>query len=246
MPKNELRHRPVLKGRELTYERPANPVGADPKTLRAIRSAWDERAYVDGIGHIWVEVDRLHVVLRTSVNRARTFAAYVPVRDFVTVGGVRYVRAWHVFHRIDLDINQNATLRRSDYLEYSEKHYQGLRDDNQTKLLRAKHLEALNGLSRKLRKERVRRLDLSHDELTREPLARHGSHFAHILARSLHPEFTDCVWNGLVVNPSTHEQLTVHGAMNDVELLQFCAIHGYSTAWHPPFSEALAEARRSP
>jgi len=231
-----------MRGKDLGYSRPDEPMGANPSTLRSIRMAWDERTRVDTAGQIWVEVSHLHIVLRTSISRARAFVARVPDRDFVTIEGVRHVRGWHVANRIALDIDQIAKLRRCDYLEFSEEHYEGIRGDPQTKVLRAKHLEALEGLSRKLKKERIRRLEITCDELTLEPLASRA-HFAHVLARSLHPEFMDCVWNGVVVNPTTHDLLTLQGAMNDRDLLQLCATNGYSTEWHPPFEAALAVAR---
>lgn len=243
-PRNLLQRGPLASDADLGYARPVGPDTADAATLTAIRNAWDDSAIVDAVGHVWLRTERLHVVLRTSKGRTRKFLERMAEHDLVEVDGLEYIRGWVVAARLDQDLQRGVRFTRGDYLRFSEEHYRGVRDDVVSCMLRARYRESLEGLSRKLKRARIRTLGLTNDELTDQPLAQRGTHFAHILARSEFPEFMDCVWNGVVVNVDTHERMTLAELLDDGDLLSFCTRHGYSTAWHPPFAEALAGASR--
>lgn len=242
---DRTRWRFVTRGRDLRYERPEAPRQSNPSAVAAIRRAWDDHAIIDDTGQVWVGVAGLHVILRTSRERAGHFARGLEVRNRVEFENRRYIRGWCVAGRIDRDLQECATLIRSRYLGLSERHYQEVRDDAETQLIRARFLESLRQLSRKLKRERIRRYEIDADELTGDPLVEKGSHFAHVLSRSLYPEFVDCVWNGLVLNPETHERVTASGAMDDRELLVLCRRHRWRTTWHRRFaaSRDVAEQR---
>jgi len=237
------RWRFVARGRDLRYRRPEAPRTSAPSAIKAIRRAWDDHALVDATGQVWIGVDALHVILRTTRRRALHFFRWVPARDRVTHDDARYVRGWQVAQRIDRDLQACSRLIRSEYLEFSERHYHGVRNDTEAKLLRVRYQESLRQLSRRLKAERIRTLGLTHDELTGEALDPKGSHFAHVLSRSVYPEFLDCVWNGIVVNAGTHEALTAVDLVDDAELAAYCERRGLSTAWHAPFVEALRSAQ---
>lgn len=241
-PVDRPRWRFVARGRDLRYRRPDAPRTSTPGVIAAIRRAWDDHALVDATGQVWVGNEVLHVILRTTRSRAMHFVRWVPARDRVQLEGRRYVRGWQVAQRIDRDLQACARLIRSEYLAFSERLYHGVRDDTEAKLLRVRHQESLRQLSRRLKAERIRELSLSHDELTGEQLEPRSSHFAHVLSRSVYPEYLDCVWNGLVVNPSTHEALTAADLVDDADLASFCARRGLSTAWHAAFAASWHRA----
>ena len=245
-PIDRPRWRFVARGRDLHYTRPDAPRTSAPSAISAIRRAWDDNALVDATGQVWVGIHGLHIILRTTRRRALHFFRWVPPRDRVSHDGARYVRGWQVAQRIDRDLQACSRLIRSEYLEFSERHYHGVRNDTEAKLLRVRFQESLRQLSRRLKAERIRALGLGHDELTGEPLDDKRAHFAHVLSRSVYPEYLDCVWNGLVVNADTHEALTAVDLVDDLELATFCERRGFSTAWHPPFIEALQSVQASP
>ncbi|MEN0064397.1 MAG: hypothetical protein AAGA48_19780 [Myxococcota bacterium] len=238
------RWRFVARGRDLRYKRPEAPRTSAPGIVKAIRRAWDEHALVDGTGQVWIGQTGLHVILRTTRRRAAHFMRWVPGRDRVAFEGSAYVRGWQVAQRIDRDIQACAKLIRSEYLALSERHYFGVRNDTEARILRLRYQESLRQLNRRLKAERIRQVGLTHDELTGEPLAERGSHFAHVLSRSVYPEYMDCVWNGVVVNPSTHDAMTTIELIDDRELVAFCVERGLATAWHPPFVQALSDAQQ--
>lgn len=242
-PPDRPRWRFVAHGRDLRYRRPDAPRTSSPGVVVAIRRAWDDHALVDATGQVWVGAEGLHVILRTTPRRALHFFRWVARRDRVELEGRRYVRGWQVAQRIDRDLQACARLIRSEYLEFSEQHYHGVRNDTEAKLLRVRHQESLRQLSRRLKAERTKSLALKRDELTGEALEPRRSHFAHVLSRSVYPEYLDCVWNGIVVNASTHEVLSAADLVDHTELARFCTDRGFSTEWREPFVLALREAQ---
>lgn len=242
-PLDRPRWRFIARGRDLRYRRPDAPRTSTPGIVNAIRRAWDDHALVDATGQVWVGAEALHVILRTTRRRALHFVRWVPGRDRVALEGSRYVRGWQVAQRIDRDLQACARLIRSEYLEFSEQHYHGVRNDTEAKLLRLRHQESLRQLSRRLKAERVRGLGLTRDELTGRPLHERRSHFAHVLSRSVYPEYLDCTWNGVVVNDDTHELLSAADLVDHTDLARFCEERGLSTAWRGPFVHALRDAQ---
>lgn len=228
---------------ELAYANPPDPVDAYGPTLTAIRSTWADRAVVDAHGQVWVDVAGLHVILRTSRENARHFVREdVPYGERAEIGGTLLVRGWRVATFLDREIQRTGRVRRARYLRNSEAHYRGVRDAAEAALCRVERSQQIDSLTKRLKKLRIEQHGLTHDELTGE-LLEDAAHFAHVLARTVYPSFSDCVWNGVVVNPATHDRMTADGVVDLDGLLAHCRTHGLATGWLPAFRAALGSTR---
>lgn len=233
--------RDSLLGADIAYGLPDGPTDAHAPTLEAIRRAWALGVRVDTFGQLWIARSRLHIIIRTSKVVAREVAAAVPDRDRQRELEDMWVRGWHVQARLDREIQREGRLSRADYLRFSEAHYRGIRDASEIQLLRVRRAQRQEEFLRKLKKERMKRFGVGSDELTGEHLRR-DAEFAHVLSKTAYPEYSDCVWNGVIVNKEVHIRLTAAGLVNDDELLAWCERHAMRTDWFPDFDAGYRQA----
>ena len=217
-------------------------------TLKGIFNAWVEASVIDLRGAVWVRSSGLHTILRTTAAKARYLVAGAAKRDKVQLSGRSWIgmtkvietflRSSKVCEWVSESIQSSGTARREDYLRYSEAVFRKIRDSDKAKLLRAEFREHLNGIQRGLKKQRVKRLKLQHDELTGAPLSK-GANFAHIRAVCVDFEMADKDWNGVVVNPETHLVLTKQEILDENDLLLVCESRRWHTEWHGEFRREL-------
>jgi len=236
-----------IKGEDLGLEFLEHEGGLAQGTLKGIFNAWIAASVIDQRGAVWVKASQLHTILRTSKDKAKHLLGGAGKRDKVqmTAPGVlgekvleTLVRSSKVCEWVNHSIQSPAASRTADYLRYSEAVYRKVRDCKDARLLRAEFREQIESTQRNLKKQRVKRLKIKHDELTGDSLER-SANFAHIRAACVYFEMADKDWNGVVVNAETHLVLTKEGIFDEGELLHFCEKKKWKTDWHGVFKREL-------
>ncbi len=236
-----------IKGEDLGLEFLEYEGGLAQGTLRGIFNAWIAASVIDQRGALWVKASQLHTILRTKKDKARYFLGGAGKRDKVqmTAPGMlgekvleTLVRSTKVCEWVNQSIQSPTATRTADYLKYSEAVYRKVRDCKEARLLRAEFREQLESTQKNLKKQRVKRLKIKHDELTGASLER-SANFAHIRAACVYFEMADKDWNGVVINVETHQVLTKEGILDEGELLHFCEKKKWKTDWHGTFKREL-------
>ena len=238
----------TLQGETLGLEFLEGQAGLAKGTLRGIFNAWVSASVIDERGALWVKASELHTILRTKKDKARHLLGGASKRDKVQITRANWlgnekvvetlVRSTKVCEWVNQSIQSPVASRTAEYLRYSEAVFRKVRDCNQAKLLRAVYREQIQSAQKNLKKQRVKRLKLKHDELTGESLLK-GANFAHIRAACVYFEMADKDWNGIVVNTETHLLLTQEGILDEIELLQICEKKQWKTGWHDTFKREL-------
>jgi hypothetical protein len=109
-----------------------------------------------------------------------------------------------------------------------------IRNSAKAKYQRAQTYESLKDAKRKLKQQRVSWLKIGQDELTGIPLVT-SSQFSHIRSCAIYPQFTACVWNGLVVNKCIHQIITDTYVNDEDELYDLCEKQQWSTDWYDSY-----------
>jgi hypothetical protein len=242
-----LIHRKLI-GEELGLEFLELQGGLAKGTLKGIFNAWVAASVIDQRGAVWVKVSQLHTILRTTKDKARYLVGSVGRRDKVQMTGTNLiggekvletlVRSTKICDWVNESIQSPVVARTVEYLKYSEAVYRQVRDSKDARLLRAEFREQLQSTQRNLKRQRMKRLKIRHDELTGESLDKEAN-FAHIRAASLYFEMADKDWNGVLVNVLTHRLLTKEGILDEGELLHMCKKKKWKTDWYNAFKREL-------
>lgn len=237
-----------LSGEELGLGFLEGRAGLAQGTLKGIFNAWVSASVIDQRGAVWVRASELHTILRTKKDKARYFLGSVSKRDKVQMTEEKFfgdgkvletlVRSTKVCEWVNHSIQSPVASRTAEYLRYSEAVYRKVRDSDKVKLLRTEFREQLVSTQKNLKKQRVKRLKIKHDELTGAVLKR-DANFAHIRAACVYFEMADKDWNGLVINAETHLELTKKGILDEGELFEICEKKKWKTDWHAPFKREL-------
>jgi len=237
-----------LPGEELGLDFMDYKAGFAKGTLRSIFNAWVAASVIDHRGLVWVKASRLHTILRTNKANARYLLGQASRRDLVEMnedtlfGGSRayetLIRSTKVCEWVNQGIQGPSGASKAGYLRYSEAVYQKVRDCELVKDLRAEYGDRLKSARRSLKKKRMKRLKVKHDELTGK-LLESSAEFAHIRSASLYFELADQDWNGIIVNSSVHRLLTEAELLDESALLAFCRKKKWSIDWEPTFRDKL-------
>ncbi len=237
-----------FKGEDLGLEFLEHQGGLAKGTLKGIFNAWIAASVIDQRGGVWVKASKLHTILRMKKDRVRYLLGGADKRDKVQMtgegvfGGEKVletlVRSSKVCEWVDYSIQSPVASRTAEYRRYSEAVYRQVRDSKDARLLRAEFHQQLKSTQKNLKKQRVKRMKLKHDELTGDSLEKNAN-FAHIRAACHYFEMADKDWNGVVINEGTHLVLTKEGIFDEGELLEFCAKKKWKTEWHGAFKREL-------
>jgi hypothetical protein len=220
----------------ICFTEPSN--GLDHSTAKSIYNAWMETAIIDNYGMVWVLPDRLSEILRTSKANARHIVAKIG-KQYKSKGAAgTYLHYAEVQKRLSNIIMIAGTMKRERYAEFSESIGMAIRDSAKARCQRAQTYEAMSTAKRGLKQKRVKQLQLGCDELTGVPLLP-TSQFSHIRSCAIYPQFTVCVWNGLVVNKHIHQIITDAYVNDEDELYDLCQQQKWSTNWYDDYISQL-------
>lgn len=153
----------------------------------------------------------------------------------MVIEGDQYVRSCRVVGGIFRLREESGEPPRWRYLDLSAWFARAFGKSHQAKLRRIEAAQNRAPVLKKLNKERMRLYGISADELTGRPLKTTDAQFCHIVAQSLEPEISDCLWNGVIVDRELHVRLTLAGVVTHEHLLDFCEANAMSTVWYEPF-----------
>lgn len=113
--------------------------------------------------------------------------------------------------------------------------YLAIRDSDTACFLRAEYYESLKNCVKKLKKLRIKKFNITHDELTGEILKKRTSEFSHIRSCSIYPHFMDNIFNGHIVNKEIHEIITDRSINDENQLYDLCVKMNWKTNWYDEY-----------
>lgn len=205
-------------------------------------NAWQSASLVDGIGQVWLKVDFLSAIWRTDAGTAQFFVGSINSHDKATFNGQDCIKYSAAIYRINEIIQGPVSHKRREYLRFSEKIGQSVRDSDPVEVIRFKHREFIDNVRRELKKNRRQKYSINNDELTGELLYHSESEFHHIRRQSAHPELISMLWNGLLVNKNTHTIITSKNCSDEYDLKNLCDQLNWSTSWFSNYQQELSQA----
>jgi hypothetical protein len=225
--------------KDLDVSFPSALNGLDAPTAKSIYNAWMETSIIDNYGTVWVLPNRLSEILRTSKANANYIVSGIE-RQYKSEGADgAYLYYPEVNKQLCKIIMQAGSIKREKYAGFSESIGITIRDSAKARLKRAETYAAIKSARRKLKGKRIGWLSIKRDELTNIPLLI-TSEFSHIRSCALYPQYSTCLWNGLIVNKPIHQIITDAYVNDEGELFDLCIRRGWSTGWYEGFLESIA------
>ncbi len=223
---------------ELGIKFPELPSNLDLATAKSIYNAWMETAIIDNYGMVWILSNRLSEILRTSKPNARYIVDKIADRYKSRGVAGTYLNYVEVNKQLSKIITSAGSIKRENYAGFSESIGLAIRDSAIARWQRAETYASLNAAKRRLEKQRVKWLQIGHDELTGVPLLP-SSQFSHIRSCAIYPQFSVCLWNGLVINQHIHQIITDAYVNDEDELYDLCRKQEWSTKWYDDYISQL-------
>jgi hypothetical protein len=220
---------------KIPYTKPQVPEGLASKTITEISNAIDAHAYLDIEGKLWISGNFLHVILRTNKHTSKFILDSINKASKINIEGNIYVRGFEVMGLITKQIEDSGLRKRGKYLKFSEDCLRLIRDSDKAKALRGEYEEDWKDKKKTLKKQRIKRYKITHDELTGEVLINKTAEFSHIRSSSSFKELSLYLENGLIVNKETHDIITKEGIINEEELLFLCEKNKWDMSWYDNF-----------
>ncbi|KWS74863.1 hypothetical protein [Pseudomonas amygdali] len=205
-------------------------------------NAWQSGTFVDGAGAVWINAEHLASIWRTDKATAEYFVAGIQESDKANFGGVQCIKYSAVIYRLNEFIQGPIDHKRREYLRVSEQIGQRARDADPAEVIRMRHSQLISDTVRELKKQRMSVYGIMCDELTRQPLGFRTAEFHHIRRQSISVDLISMIWNGLIVDRSTHNIITERGVCDERQLLDLCRIMGWDTAWFDTYLQELQNA----
>ena len=199
-----------------------------------LKNAWRDGVLVDEKGWIWVKKEKLHTILRTSVDNARYIAMKLPNEDKQYFNGEPYIRGFQVVAQLAKEIEENGVGKRGLALIASKEFYESIYMCDTVVRLRLEYDKDKAVARRTLKKKRKKTYNIKYDELTGEPL-KTNCEFSHIRSYAIYKQYADDIDNGLMVNKMTHRLITERGINDENQLLALCHEQGWKTDWYEPY-----------
>lgn len=205
-------------------------------------NAWTNGALVDGTGKVWINEDYLSQIWRTDKATASYFVDGISSIDKANLNGSTCINYSAVIYRLLEIIDSPISNQRRNYLRLSENIGQSVRDSDAAEVYRLRYNEYITGMKRELKNTRIRQHGIQYDELTDAQLIRSTAEFHHIRRQSIYPSLISMIWNGLVINKSTHDIITGQNITDEYDLRDLCDEMNWSTSWFDQYQISLSEA----
>ena len=234
--------RPLFNSRQgidfdLRENLPANlNLGAARRTF----NAWQSGTLTDPTGQIWIDERYLSDIWRTDHGTAAFFVGGIIPRDKANFSGRQCVKYSAVVYRLNEILQGPIANRRREYLRLSEIIGLRARDASQAEVLRLQNAESVNDAKRRLKGDRIRAYNIQLDELTGQMLELSTCEFHHIRRQSGHSDLISMIWNGLIINRSTHNLITSNNISDEYQLCRFCISMTWFTDWYERYKADVA------
>ncbi|MBE6051926.1 MAG: hypothetical protein E7214_15100 [Clostridium sp.] len=181
----------------MNIEKIEKPENSDKGTCTKITSVWSNFTYYDKEGIIWVDSEKLHLILRTTKSNAKYAIVNIDDKNKSREGNKIYIRAYVVGEIIDKYIQREKIGKRKEYLKYSERVYTAIRDSEEIVIKQTKYQISRDEDRRKLKNRRIKKYNIEYDELTGEGIKKNTAEFAHIKSYALFREVANDIENEL-------------------------------------------------
>jgi len=219
----------------IQYVSPNDEYINNKAVVSEIKNAWNDSCIVDKYGHIWINDTCLHSILRTTKDNVKYYIQQISKQNKWKDGQVTYIRGSEIIGYIDYRLQHAGEIAKEKNLRFSYDTYSAIRDSDTVRLLRAEYYESIKNCAKKLKKERIKQFRITHDELTNEVLNKRLSEFSHIRSCSIYPYLIDNIYNGHIVNESTHDIITRNSINDENELYELCEKLGWNTEWYSDY-----------
>lgn len=223
------------KARKFHFNIPSPKDFMASRTVKAIENAWMDCAILDNVGQLWIDKEKVHSILRTNKANARYLISKINECEKLCLQSKEYIKGTEIGKIIDSEIQRSNTIKREEYLKYSEEFYKSIRDCDRAKTIRKEFSERLNDNRKKLKRLRIKKHNINKDELTNEVLKAKTAEFSHIRSVAVFPYLATDIENGLIVNKVTHKIITKEGINDEDELLELCFKLKWNTKWYEEF-----------
>ncbi len=221
--------------KDIVFITPGYDETYNEKVINEIINAWRNGGNLDVFGRVWIDTCYLPQILRTNNANARYLLGRISDRLKMVSDGREYVRGTEIGRLIDMGIQSADTRSKERNLRYSRDVYNSIVDSETAQLLRADRMEQFRVDKRKLKNRRMRKYNITIDELTGEMLDTVNCQFSHIRSWSMYPELATNIDNGHIVNKQTHDIITAHEINDEDELLSLCVERGWDTEWYESY-----------
>lgn len=216
---------------------PSLPEDSHKGTCTRVKNAWVNFTHIDDEGIVWVDVERIEDILRTTKTIAKYELVNIDDKDKFVDGKKTYIRAYIIRSIIDRFIQREKMSRRKEYLKYSEQIYKAIRDCDTAEVIRTKYISNMEADRKKLKGQRIKEYKIKYDELTGDKLIKRTAEFSHIRSAAIFREISTDIENGLIVNKETHIIITEKGVNDEIELYSLCKERSWKTAWYEKFEK---------
>ena len=222
--------------KDIRYEMPKKAEELNRRTIKGISNAVGN-GIVDSKGFIWFDCSKLHTILRVKTkNDAAYILEKIDNKYKVDYNSRTYVRWSSLLWIVGKRIEENP---KNEYLKLILSILDEISNSNDVKVLQDKAKELQQKNIKKLKKQRIKEFKIVKDELTNEKLDGESAEFSHIRSVTMYPEFSEFIWNGLIVNKETHNIITSETVNDEEELYSLCFRKGWNIQWYDKYKDIV-------
>lgn len=222
--------------KDIRYEMPKKAEELNRRTIKGISNAVGN-GIVDSKGFIWFDCSTLHTILRVKTkNDAAYILEKIDNKYKVDYNSRTYVRWSSLLWIVGKRIEENP---KNQYLKLILSILDEISNSNDVKVLQDKAKELQQKNIKKLKKQRIKEFKIVKDELTNEKLDGESAEFSHIRSVTMYPEFSEFIWNGLIVNKKTHNIITSETVNDEEQLYSLCFRLGWNIQWYDKYKEII-------
>ena len=222
--------------KDIRYEMPKKAEELNRRTIKGISNAVGN-GIVDSKGFIWFDCSTLHTILRVKTkNDAAYILEKIDNKYKVDYNSRTYVRWSSLLWIVGKRIEENP---KNEYLKLILSILDEISNSNDVKVLQDKAKELQQKNIKKLKKQRIKEFKIVKDELTNEKLDKKSAEFSHIRSVTMYPEFSEFIWNGLIVNKKTHNIITSETVNDEEQLYSLCFRLGWNIQWYDKYKEII-------
>ena len=222
--------------KDIRYEMPKKAEELNRRTIKGISNAVGN-GIVDSKGFIWFDCSTLHTILRVKTkNDAAYILEKIDNKYKVDYNSRTYVRWSSLLWIVGKRIEENP---KNEYLKLILSILDEISNSNDVKVLQDKAKELQQKNIKKLKKQRIKEFKIVKDELTNEKLDKESAEFSHIRSVTMYPEFSEFIWNGLIVNKKTHNIITSETVNDEEQLYSLCFRLGWNIQWYDKYKEII-------
>lgn len=227
--------------KDILFKKPEVAQTSSPRCITRIDNAYNKCGFIDKTGVMWFDSERIDDILRTNKSNARYLLKDIEDEFKRFIGNKMYVRGYEVRRLLDIRIQNEGIGKKKDYLLYSERIYNAIRDCDTAEKIRTSYDLEIKESKKTLKRKRITKYKIEFDELTGENLIKRTAEFSHIRSFAMFRDSGDDIENGLIVNKETHMQITKSGINDEDELISLCKENNWRTNWYQNFKSYFRE-----